>query len=118
MAAPDDSPNLIDNRWLAFGTRRATHRGVRRVVRELEPRGVTSAIPFLGYYVEPVVWLITRSDADRDLLLHAGIPRNLVIQRLRESGVRADLAERAEVTVESEETVKRDYGGNWRTAMH
>lgn len=93
------------------------HRGVRRVVRDLEPQGVIRAVPFLGFHVQPVVWLVTRGDAERDLVTEHGIPRDFVIQRLEEAGVRPDLAARAGVTVESEETVEREYGGNWRIAM-
>jgi hypothetical protein len=113
----DDLPNFFDNRWLAWRTRRAMHRGARRVVKELQPQGVIRAIPFLGFHVEPVVWLVTRLDAERDSVTQHGIPRDLVIQRLQEAGVRSDLAARTGVTVESEETVDRDHGGNWRVAM-
>lgn len=112
-----DLPNFFDHRWLAWRTRRAMHRGVRRVVKELEPHGVIRAFPFLGFHVEPVVWLVTRLDAERDSVTRGGISRDLVIQRLAEAGVRSDLAARAGVTVESEETVDRDHGGNWRVAM-
>jgi hypothetical protein len=118
MAQPDDLPNLVDNRWLAWRTRRAMHRGVRRAVRDLEPQGVIRAIPFLGFHVQPVVWLVTRLDAERHLVTEHGIPRDLVVRRLEEAGVRPDLAARAGVTVESEETVQRDYDGNWRVAGH
>jgi hypothetical protein len=117
VSQPDDLPNFFDNKWLAWRTRRAMHRGVRRVVRDLKPQGVIRAIPFLGFHVEPVVWLVTHSDAERDLVTEHGIPRDLVIQRLEETGVRPDLAARAGVTVESEETVEREHGGNWRIAM-
>lgn len=93
------------------------HRGVRQVVQDLQAQGVIRAIPFLGFNVEPVVWLVTRLDAERDSVTRHGIPRDLVIQRLEEAGVRSNLAARAGVTVESEETVDRDHGGNWRIAM-
>ena len=84
---------------------------------DLKAKGVIRAIPFLGFHVEPVVWLVTRSDTERDLVTEHGIPRDLVIQRLQEAGVRPDLAARAGVTVESEETIEREHGGNWRIAM-
>jgi hypothetical protein len=113
----EDLPNFFDNRWLTWRTRRAMHRGVRRAVHDLESHGVIRAIPFLGFHVEPVVWLVTRRDVERDLITQEGIPRDLVIRRLEEAGVRPDLAARAGVTVESEETVERDNGGNWRIAM-
>jgi len=87
------------------------------VVQELEPQGVIDAIAFLGYHMKPVVWLVTRVDAERDMFTQQGIPRDLVAQRLDEAGVRSDLAARVGVTVESEETVDRDHGGNWREAM-
>ena len=83
----------------------------------LKPKGVIRAIPLFGFHVEPVVWLATRSAAERDHVIEHGIPRDLVIQRLEEAGVRPDLAARAGVTVESEETVEREHGSNWRIAM-
>ncbi|HMM94846.1 hypothetical protein [Phycicoccus sp.] len=64
-----------------------------------------------------MVWLVTRSDVERDKLLKSGLLRDLVVQRLREAGVRRDLAEQAGATVESQETVDRDFDGNWRHAM-
>lgn len=113
----DDLPNFFDNRWLAWRTRRAMHRGVRRVVKELQPQGVIRAIPFLGFHVEPVVWLVTRLDAERDSVTRHGIPRDLVIQHLEEAGVRSDLAARAG----SHRRVRGDGRprpwGNWRVAM-
>jgi hypothetical protein len=117
VSQSNDLPNFFDNWWLAWRTRRAMYRGVRRVVRDLEPQAVIHAIPFLGFHVEPVVWLVTSLDAERDLITAHGIPRDLVVRRLEEAGVRPDLAARAGVTVESEETVARDHGGNWRVAM-
>ena len=118
MGSNAEQPDSVDNRWLAWRTRRAMHRGVRLVIEDLAPQGVIRAIPFLGYHLEPVVWLITKTDADRDGVGgRAGIPQTLVIERLREAGVRADLAARAGVTVESEETVNRDHAGDWRVAM-
>lgn len=115
---PDaNQPNFFRNWWLASRTRRAMHRGVRRAVDDLRPQGVVRAIPFLGFHVEPVVWLVTETDAERERVVQDGIPREFVIDRLRQAGVRADLAANAGVTVESEETVKRDWNGNWREAM-
>lgn len=73
----DDLPNLFDDRWLAWRSRRARHRGVRRVVRELQPQGVIRAIPFLGFHVERVVCLVTRLDAERDSVIQRGIPSDL-----------------------------------------
>jgi hypothetical protein len=71
----------------------------------------------VGFYCDPVVWLVTQTDLERDNLLKAGLLRDLVVQRLREAGVREDLAKDAGATVESQETVDRDFDGNWRYAM-
>jgi hypothetical protein len=117
MGSTDDQPNFFDNKWLAWRTRRAMHRGVRDVVHDLKTQGVVRAIPFLGFHVEPVVWLVTTTDAEREAVIQDGIPREFVIERLRRAGVRPDLAAGAGVVVESEETVDRDFGGNWRIAM-
>lgn len=92
-------------------------RAARRLVEELKDHGVTGDYSFLGFHCDPVVWLVTRSDVERDKLLKSGLLRDLVVQRLGEAGVRRDLAEQAGATVESQETVDRDFDGNWRHAM-
>ena len=51
---------------LARQTQQAMERGARSAVRELRSRGVVRAISFLGYYLRPVVWLVTEHDAERD----------------------------------------------------
>jgi hypothetical protein len=40
-----------------------------------------------------------------------------VVAALSDAGVEPDLAQRASVTVESEETVDRDFEGSWFYAM-
>lgn len=69
MPSSADEPNFLDNIWLAWRTRRAMHRGVRNVVRDLRMQGVVRAIPFLGFHIEPVVWLVTTTDVERDGLV-------------------------------------------------
>ncbi len=92
-------------------------RAARHLVAELKDQGVTGDYSFLGFHCDPVVWLVTRGDVERDKLLKSGLLRDLVVQRLREAGVRLDLAEQAGATAESQETVDRDFDGNWRHAM-
>ncbi|MBP6996013.1 MAG: hypothetical protein KBB39_07745 [Phycicoccus sp.] len=117
MTDPEETPNFFANRWLAWWTRRAMRRAARHLVAELKDQGVTGDYSFLGFHCDPVVWLVTRGDVERDKLLKSGLLRDLVVQRLREAGVRLDLAEQAGATAESQETVDRDFDGNWRHAM-
>ena len=93
------------------------HRAARRLVVELKDQGVTGDYSFLGFHCDPVVWLVTQTDLDRDKILESGLLRELVIQRLKEAGVKGELAEQAGATIESQETVDRDFDGNWRNAM-
>lgn len=62
-------------------------------------------------------WLVIQTDLERDALLTSGTLRGLVVHRLKQAGVRDDLAERAAAKVESQETVDRDFGGNCRDAQ-
>ena len=92
-------------------------RAARCLVAELRDQGVTGDYSFLGFHCDPVVWLVTQTDLERDRLLRSRQLRGLVVHRLKEAGVRDDLAEQAGATVESQETVDRDFDGNWRYAM-
>jgi hypothetical protein len=112
-----ERPNFFSNPWLARRTRRAMERGAKAAVAELRATGVTRSISFLGFHCDPVVWLVTATDDAKDAVCRDGIPRPLVIEHLLKAGVRADLAAAAGVTVESQETVDRDWDGNWHFAM-
>lgn len=117
VSVSEDLPNFFRNPWLAHRTRRALARGTKRAVGDLRPLGVTRAISFLGFHCDPVVWLVTETDAARDAICRNGIPRDQVIDHLLKAGVRRDLAAVAGVTVESQETVDREWDGNWHFAM-
>lgn len=79
--------------------------------------GVLGAHWFLAFHGYPVVWLVTATDAEKAEVAERGLLRAEVLAALRESGVHADLLEQTHVTVESQETVDRDYEGNWYYAM-
>ena len=81
-------------------TRRATARAVPRIVAALRDRGVTDVLFFLGFHGEPVLWHVTATDAQK-----AEVARHEFFRT------------QADVTVESEETVGRDFGGDWWAAM-
>ena len=113
----DQLPNFFNNQLLAWRTHRAMGRAARAAVEEFRGAGVTRSWSFLGFHCDPVIWLVTETDAERDALCRDGVPRPQVIKQLLQAGVRKDLADAAGVTVESKETVDRDHGGNWRHAM-
>lgn len=113
----EELPNVFKNLRLARRTRRAMVRGARAAVDDLRSSGITRSISFLGFHCDPVVWLVTETDAARDAICRNGIPRPQVIEHLLEAGVRPDLAAAAGVTIESQETVDRDWDGKWHFAM-
>ena len=117
ITVSDDAPTEASDPGLARQTRQTMERGARSAVRELRSRGVVRAISFLGYYLEPVVWLVTEHDAERDQLLADDRLQDRVLLHLSRAGVRGDLIARGGVTAESEETVNRDFGGCWYHAM-
>ena len=61
----------------------------------------------------PMVWLVTRTDAEKSAVLEDGRFVMLVRAELSSAGVPFDAANRAQVAVESYETLDRDYGGSW-----
>lgn len=64
-----------------------------------------------------MIWLVTVTDEEKKGVAERGLLRADVLGALRESGVRSDRLERAHITVESQETVDRDYDGNWYYVM-
>jgi hypothetical protein len=72
---------------------------------------------FRTFRGEPVIWLVTASDAERERVAEHRLFRDTVCLLLLEAGLEDDLASRAGVAVESQETVDRDFGGNWWHAM-
>jgi hypothetical protein len=87
------------------------------MLRRLRPWGITNAYWFLGYHGEPVVWLATTTDAEKEALPPLSKLEEEVRASLSEVGVGQDLIKRAGVTYESEETVAREWDGNWWFAM-
>ena len=72
---------------------------------------------FIGYHGEPVLWLVTATDAEKEALPPLSVLSKEVRVSLSEVGLRQDLIEAAGVTYESQETVDRDWDGNWWQAM-
>ena len=87
------------------------------ILKRLRPAGVTSVYWFLGYYGEPVIWLATTTDAEKEALPPLSVLEEEVRASLAEAGVRRDLINDTGVTYESEETVDREWDGNWWFAM-
>lgn len=98
-------------------TRAGAAAAVAPIVRALDRFGVVSAYWFLAYAGEPVIWLVTRSDRDKARVTEQGMFTARVQDLLVAAGVPPELAGQAQVTVESEETVERDFEGSWRYAM-
>ena len=83
------------------------------IVQTLAGYGVVGAFSFGAYSDKPVVWLVTRTDAEKALVEKRGFFRDVVCQLLLDAGLPADLSAATLVTVESDETVDRDFGGDW-----
>ena len=98
-------------------TRRAVKDAIPRIVAMLESHGVKRVQWFLGFGGEPVIWLVTSTDAERDAVARQGFFREEVLAKLAEAGVGDPPLSKAGVTVESEESVERDWQGNWWYAM-
>lgn len=90
-----------------------------RLLREYSSAGVTDVV-FIGFMNLAGVgaWFCTTSDSQGDLLLKR-LPEldARVISVLGEVGFRGGNVARSGATVESQETVDRDYESNWRYAV-
>ena len=64
-----------------------------------------------------MIWLVTNTDAEKNEVAKRGFFIDEVRTRLLEAGLSAELAARTRVTVESQETVDRDYQSSWFYAM-
>jgi hypothetical protein len=87
------------------------------IVRSLAAHGVSDVQWFLAFHGYPVVWLVTSTDTEKATVVEQGFFRRDVLSALAGAGVAPDLVERAAVTVESQETVDRDFEGSWFYAM-
>jgi len=90
---------------------------VPMIIGSLAANGVTNVHWFLSFHGYPVIWLVTNSDAEKERVTEHGCFRTEVLSALAEAGVADDLVERTHVTVESEQTVDRDFEGSWFYAM-
>jgi hypothetical protein len=87
------------------------------IVGALAAHGVTDVQWFIAFHGYPVIWLVTASDDEKAAVAGRGFFRPEVVVALSAAGVESDLAQRVSVTVESQETVDRDFEGSWFYAM-
>lgn len=89
------------------------------LVGRLAAYGITG-VEFVVGFVHPYsvsVWLVTASDAQRDALGGGQPLHDEVGAILTEAGLAARHAYFAGTTAQSQETVDRDYEGNWFYAL-
>jgi hypothetical protein len=91
-----------------------------RLLAALGDAGV-ERIEYVVGFVEPYtvsVWLGTATDAQRELLAEREGLREKVLDALRAAGIEGTDAVFSDVVVvQSQETVDRDYRGNWFYAL-
>jgi hypothetical protein len=109
------------NTWGDTDRERAANAAVQAatptIVAALKRWGVTGLQFFLAFGGEPVIWLVTSTDAEKNDVANHGFFVGEVRTLLLEAGLAPELATRASVTVESQETVDRDYESSWFSAM-
>ncbi|MBX9246752.1 hypothetical protein ICW40_18335 [Actinotalea ferrariae] len=110
-------PNLREDPDLAKRMRRILGDASQAACRELASVGVTGTYPFLGYNLQPNVWWIVATDAERSAMRRDGVPREVVRGHLLAAGMPENLVAGLSVDVESQETVDRNFDGNWWSAM-
>ncbi len=86
---------------------------VLAVVRKLERYGVTGVHWFWPEQGAPAMWLVTTTDAEKSMVVDHGMFATEVHAELSAAGVPFGVSNRATVTVESLETLDRDYHGSW-----
>ena len=89
------------------------------IVEALAEHGVTRVEYVVGfvYPYSVSVWLGTQGDVQRDALPSFLLLRDQVAQILVESGLPMIHVCGVRVTAQSEQTVQREYGGNWFYAL-
>ncbi len=96
----------------------AAEQEVRAVVRQ---RGASYDIFSLGATdIDPrhlALWIITVTDAQRDVLQHDASLRRAIRTILKNNGYPADAIAQVAIVIQSEETVSRDFRGNWWYAI-
>jgi hypothetical protein len=93
---------------------------VPKIVDALNQWGVTRVTWFRAFHGYPVVWLVTETDAAKAVVMDHSCFRSTVQDILVANGAEPALAAETAlrgVTVESEETVARDFDGSWFNAM-
>lgn len=91
---------------------------VRLALRKDYPSVETSWFGVVG--INPrhlAIWVITETDSDRDAILAEGGLIRLIQDSLRAVNYPAEAIPYISGTVESQETVDRDYHGNWYLCM-
>lgn len=91
----------------------AVDAAVPAVERALEAHGVIKAHGSWPVTGVPAMWLVTTTDAEKSQVLEEGRFVTLVRAELSAAGVPLSVANRAQVEVESIETLDRDYDGSW-----
>jgi hypothetical protein len=98
----------------------AVNAAIPELVDALNQWGVTRVTWFQAFHGYPVVWLVTDTDAAKAVVRNHSCFRSTVQDILVANGVDSALAAETAlrgVTVESEETVVRDFDGSWFNAM-
>jgi len=90
---------------------------VPRIVSSLAAHGVRNVLWFLAYDGHPLIWLVTDTDEERGSVAEHGFFRAEVLSALTDSGLAPELVHHTGITVQSQESVDRDWDGNWRHAM-
>lgn len=116
-SSPHPSPSPGPSVDLAQAIARA-EREIVTIARKREPSA--SAFHFGAVDIDPkhlAYWITTATDAERDRLaadveLHAAFRRAVA-----EAGYPAEAVAEVGLAFQSEETVQRDYGGNWYYAV-
>jgi len=79
--------------------------------------GLVDVLWFLAFHGYPVIWLVTATDAQKAEVGGRGLLRSEVLTALTDAGLRSGLVKQVQITVESQETVDRDYEGSWFYAL-
>lgn len=95
--------------------RRRTDCAAAGIVSDLSGHGVFGMFAFVSFDLRPVVWLQTATDAQRDALPLVGT-QEVVERRLADQGVTSVASPR--VLAQSQESVDRDFAGEWRRATN
>jgi hypothetical protein len=104
--------------WNLWITIRRAKRRIRDLIRIACPEAkvFSRQYPSLDTPQRLNIWVVTKTDKERDRLVEDITLYQRLVDKFIESGYPTNAASHLRFVIQSQETLNRDYGGSWRSA--